>query len=113
MQKSLDSVSRFIILVAIIVGCLLLLGLFIRGGVWVADKMLPLLLVISVGVFIFNVIVCIPLAFFKRTKLFSGNAFFLSSYFYGVLLWLGCLVITFKLWFLFILSGYIFYVNGS
>ena len=98
MQKSLNSVGCFIFAIAAIVGSILAFGLFIRGGVWFTDKILPVLLVFSVGVFIFNVIVCIPLAFFRRTKLFAGKALFLSSFFYSVLLWLGCLVITFKLW---------------
>ena len=98
MQKSLNSIGCFIVAIAAVVGFFLILSLFIRGGVWVADKMLPVLVVFSVGVFIFNIIACIPLAFFRGTKEFAGKAFFLSSYFYGVVLWLGCLVITFKLW---------------
>ncbi len=98
MQKSLNSIGCFILSIAAIVCCVFLFGLFIRGGVWVADKVLPVLLVFSAGVFIFNVVVCIPLAFFRRTKEFSGKALFISSFFYGLLLWLGCLVITFKLW---------------
>ena len=98
MQKSLNSIGFFVMSIAAIVGCFLIFGLFIRGGVWIADKILPVLLVFATAVFIFNVAVCIPLAFFRRTKEFSGKALFLSSYFYGLLLWLGCLVITFKLW---------------
>lgn len=98
MQKSLNSIGCFIVFIAVIVGCFLMLGLFISGGAWLADKVLPALFIFAVGVFIFNVLVCIPLAFFRGTKEFSGKAFFLSSYFYGVLLWLGCLVVTFKLW---------------
>jgi len=98
MQRSLNSIGCFIVAIAATVGALLILSLFIRGGVWFADKILPVLFIFSVAVFIFNIVVCIPLAFFKKTKEFSGKALFLSSYFYGVLLWLGCLVITFKLW---------------
>ncbi len=98
MQKSLNTVGCFIVAVAAIIGFFLIFSLFIRGGVWVADKVLPVLFVFSVGVFIFNVIICLPLAFFKRTKEFSGKALFLSSYLYGILLWLGCLVVTFKIW---------------
>ena len=98
MQKSLNTVGCFIVSIAAIIGFFIILSLFIRGGVWVADKVLPVFFIFSVGVFIFNIIVCLPLAFFKRTKEFSGKALFLSSYLYGLLLWLGCLVITFKIW---------------
>jgi hypothetical protein len=98
MQNSLNTIGCFIVSIAVMVGCFLMLGLFISGGVWIIDKVLPALIIFSMGVFLFNVFVCVPLAFFRRTKEFSGKAFFLSSYFYGVLLWLSCLVITFKLW---------------
>ena len=98
MQNSLNSIGCFIVSAAAVVGCFLVFGLFISGGAWFADKILPALFIFAVGVFIFNIAVCIPMAFFRRTKEFSGKAFFLSSYFYGALLWLGCLVITFKLW---------------
>ncbi len=98
MRGSLGSIARHIVLIAALLGSLLLFAIFIRGGIWVAAKMLPVLLSLSVVVFAFNILICLPLTFFDKAKHFSGKALFLSSYFYGTLLWLGCLVITFNLW---------------
>ena len=98
MQNSLNAIGCFIVYIAAIVGCFLVLGLIVTGGAWLAIKILPILIVVAVGLFVFNVVVCLPMALFKKTKEFSGKALFLSSYIYGALLWLACLVITFKLW---------------
>jgi len=98
MNKTINTLGCFIISLAILAGILLLFNIFIRGGVWVADRILPDLIYFSIIVLAFDVIICLPLSFFDKTKEFAGKGFLYSSYFFGAVLWLWSLVIAFNLW---------------
>lgn len=97
-QKTINTLGCFILTLAILAGIILILNIFIRGGVWVADRILPDLLYFSIVVLIFDVVVCLPLTFFAKTKQFAYKGFLYSSYLFGAVLWLWSLVIAFNLW---------------
>lgn len=72
--------------------------IFLLGGAWASSKLLPLFIFFTVIVFFLDLLVFLPLAIFKATRGISSMALFLSSYLFGVTLWIEGLVITLTLW---------------
>lgn len=102
MNKYLKSTGNIII--GILGGLLIfvLLPLFlIYGGVWIGNKILPILAMICLFVFLTNLIITLPMSFIKKLRELSSVLFLISSYVFGLTLWFESLVITFYLWGLF------------
>lgn len=53
---------------------------------------------ISLLVFLFDLVVVIPVSFFKKARRFSGIIISYSSYVFGLQLWLSGLMLTFQIW---------------
>lgn len=80
-----------------VVGIFLVVFL-IKGGVWLSLKTLPWLSTIMWFVFIFDIFFLLPLSMLKKRKGFSSIGFVISSYVYGITLWLWGLLLTYVLW---------------
>ena len=70
---------------------------FIRGGVWLASKVLPWLTVVAIVALVVDVVILLPLAAFHRTQAVSAVGLIISSYIFG-LLWVGGLLTTYLYW---------------
>ena len=97
-KRKIEIVGYYIMAIAFLIGIIFILGLFIKGGVWVADLSLPIFRFISYTIFLVDIIIFLPLLAVKKFKRFSGSGLLISSYLFGITLWLWCLVLTFKLW---------------
>jgi hypothetical protein len=53
---------------------------------------------ISEIVFIVDLIILLPMSFFKKTKVIAGNGIFFSSYIFGITVWFLGAIITFYYW---------------
>ncbi|MBI4619907.1 MAG: hypothetical protein HY739_07075 [Desulfobacterales bacterium] len=76
----------------------LLIGLFIHGGAWLSAKVYPWLTIafsITFGIALF---ILAPLGIFRRTRGFSGNGMVISSYIFGLTLWVWGFLLTYTLW---------------
>lgn len=98
MKDSLKGIGTIALWLAVLAGLVFLSVLFIKGGVWVSIKLLPLLSIIMGWVFWICLLVFTPLAFFRKSMRFAGVGLFLASYVFGALLWTGSLVFTYTLW---------------
>jgi hypothetical protein len=49
-------------------------------------------------VFFIDLIIMIPLSFFRKARGFSGMVIFYSSYLFGFQLWLSGLMLTLQIW---------------
>jgi hypothetical protein len=72
--------------------------LLLRGALWIAPKLLPILLRIGLVVLALDLLVLMPLAFIRVTRGFAGLGFRLSGLLYGATLWFAGLILTFGLW---------------
>lgn len=82
----------------IIIGIFALLFIFIGGGVIVAGKILPWLMLLSTLILGINIFILLPLAVIPPTRPWAGHGFFLSSYIFGLTGWLMGLILTWGLW---------------
>lgn len=98
MVNFLKSIGGFVIGIAIIVGIFLLTMFFIKGGVCVGTRILPWLSVIMWLLFVVDILIFLPLGAFKKTKSIASFGFYLSTFFYGLTLWVWALLLTYFIW---------------
>ena len=94
MWDKLKSAGVVVAGIAIFIGLLLLSGLFIYVSAWVGEKIYPWLAGVyglTFGVVIF---VLLPFAFFRKTRVVSGIGMMISSYVFGLTLWVWGLLLT-------------------
>jgi len=72
--------------------------LFIFGGIWVGEKILPWLILLSILVLGFNIVILLPLAIIPPTRPWAGLGFFISSFIFGITGWFMGLLLTWILW---------------
>jgi hypothetical protein len=72
--------------------------LFIKGGLWAAEHFLPLLSTVGGIVLGVDVLLLLPLSLFPRLRGMTGGGIFISSYVFGLTLWLGALILTYYVW---------------
>ena len=72
--------------------------LFIYGGVQLSAKLYPILKVIFTVVFGIVLFVLIPLSIFRKTRGVSGIGILISSYIFGLTLWVWSFLLTYSLW---------------
>ncbi|MGI8437322.1 MAG: hypothetical protein ACR2NX_10525 [Chthoniobacterales bacterium] len=95
---ALKAIGRVALWLAIMVGTVLLVTMFIRGGAWLSDKLYPWLVGLSALALAFSVLALLPLAAFRETRGYSGVGFYIVSYVFGVTLWVWSFLTTYVLW---------------
>src|SRR5436305_5327435 len=98
MKEAIKGVGAIALGLAILVGVLVLALLFINGGVWLGDKIYPALFMVSVITFLVCLFILIPMAVFHPTRGIAGLGLFISSYIFGLLLWVSSLLLTYTIW---------------
>lgn len=97
-KQLFKSLRRFLLAACILAALALLVLTFVKGGVWVGEKLYPGLSYVSGVALLLMVVVFAPLAAFPRTRAFAGLGIFAASYVFGLMLWIWSLVLTYKLW---------------
>lgn len=72
--------------------------LFITGGVWLSDKLLPWLVLASWLVTLLVVLLFLPLSLLRAARRFTSIAILISSYVLGLTLWMEGLLLTYVIW---------------
>ena len=97
-MNKIKDFSSFLLGIAIIVAIASIIGLVLKGGIWIADTILPAIQLVSGFTFFLNLLVFLPLCFIKKTRGFSAVVMYISSYIFGLELWLRSLLFTYILW---------------
>ncbi|MEK7644906.1 MAG: hypothetical protein AAB391_01080 [Patescibacteria group bacterium] len=84
--------------VVIIVAFGLIIGLVFKGAIWFTATVLPIVQIISGFLFFVNLLVLLPLCFVRKTRGYSGLGMYISSYIFGLELWLRALLFTYIIW---------------
>jgi len=83
---------------AVLIGFALLPVLFIKGGIWFSQTILPFMKRLSELTTVVVVLVLLPCAIFKRLRGFASIGLLVGSFVYGATLWLLAFLVTFQLW---------------
>jgi hypothetical protein len=97
-KQVFKSIRRALLTACVLLALTLLVLTFMKGGVWVGEKLFPSLSLISKVALLCIAIVFIPLAAFSRTRAIAGLGIFAASYAFGLMLWVWSLILTYKLW---------------
>lgn len=98
MKELFKSIGGFILGIGFFLAVILFAMFFIKGGVWIGEKVLPWLSIIMWIVLILNILILAPLSILKKTKGFSAIGIYISSYTYGITLWFWGLILTYLIW---------------
>ena len=82
-------------------GCVVLpiLGIaFLLGALWVGDKALPWLMLFGCFVLLIDLLILVPLAIIRSTRLVASIGFVISSYVFGVTGWFLGLLLAWGVW---------------
>lgn len=97
-MNAIKSAGGIIVGVGVLIAAVLIPVIFINGALWAAHYFLPFIYV-ACGIALFVCIfIMLPLSLFQKTRSFAAASFVISSYIFGVALWLYALLWTYKLW---------------
>ncbi len=97
-KSTVSNIGVYALGLVIMLAFLALPVLFIVGGVLVAEKILPLLMLLSMLALAFNIVILLPLALIPPTRPWAGLGFLISSYVFGLTGWFMGLLLTWILW---------------
>lgn len=88
--------TAFFVIIVLLSG--LLIGLFIHGGAWLNAKIYPFLVVIFVITFGIALFILTPISIFKKARGFAGNGLVISSFIFGLTLWVWSFLLAYIIW---------------
>ena len=97
-KSTVSSIAAYVLGLVLFLALASLPVLFIVGGVLVAEKILPWLMLLSFLALAFIILVLLPLTIARRTRSLAGLGFFISSYVFGLTGWFMGLLLTWTLW---------------
>jgi hypothetical protein len=97
-KSAISNIGTYALTLIVMLAIPVLLVLFIRGGVWLGEKILPWLMLLSIIVLAFNIVILIPLSIISQTRPWAGLGFFISSFIFGMTGWFMGLLLTWTLW---------------
>jgi len=98
LKSTLSNIGSYAFGLVVMLALLAIPILFIMGGVWIGEKILPWLMLLSFFLLAFNIIILVPLALIPLTRQWAGIGFFISSYIFGLTGWFMGLLLTWILW---------------
>lgn len=98
MNERLKSFGAVLLGVILFVAIFAVVGAVIFGVGWLSSKVLPVLNVVSFFLVPLALFIFVPLGFVRATRTFAGNSLYVSSYVFGLTLWMTALVTTLQLW---------------
>jgi len=84
--------------IAMFVTMLLLPALFLVGALWVGEKILPWLGLLSMLALTICIFILLPLSMFKATRAAAGSLFLWMSLIFGLTGWFLGLLLTYSIW---------------
>jgi hypothetical protein len=98
MKDALKSIGGFLLGICIFAAIIFIVAMFVKGGVWLSERAYPWLVAINAIAFLIVLFVLLPLSIFRRTRAFGGGGIYISSFLFGLGLWVWCLLISYTLW---------------
>ena len=98
MKRNLRSTGSVLLGIGILIGFVVLVLFFFRGGLWLNEVVYPWLSLVSATTFLACLLIVLPLALIRRTRGLAGLGLFIASYLFGVSLWVWAFLLTYTLW---------------
>ncbi len=97
-KATLAILGGLLVSVGVLFCCLVIGALFIFGGAWVSSKLLPWFVVASSVAFVLVIFAFLPLAIPRATRGASIIGLIISSWVFGITLWMEGLLLSLSIW---------------
>ncbi len=99
MAELLKKLANYGLVAAFVVAIFVVIpALFIVGAVKLGTILFPWLVLASLWVFAFVLLIVVPLSFIQPCRPFAASALLISSYVFGLTVWIEALLVTEVLW---------------
>jgi hypothetical protein len=98
MRERLKTIGNFLLGALGVLALLLIPAMFIVGAEWLSERLLPWFVVASFLALGLLVLVLLPLAAFRRSRMSAAIAMMYVSYVFGATVWMEGLLLTMGLW---------------
>ena len=98
MKDTLKAIGSFLFAICFLVGVVFMVMMFFRGSVWLSERIYPWLVVLTAVTFFVVIFVLLPMAIFRRTRVFAIMGLYISSYVFSLMLWVSSLLTSYTIW---------------
>jgi len=98
MNQFLKNIGSTLLAIVIFISLLLLGAFFIKGSLWFSETLFPWGFLIFSTTVIADIVLFLPLSFFRKTREIGLIGLFISSYLFGLLLWTWSFLIVYVIW---------------
>ena len=97
-MENLKAIGKVVLYLVVMLAVIFVLFVLIRGGVSIAEHVIPILIHVATIATSIDILILVPLAFFRKSRPISAIGLMISSYVFGISVWgLGFLV-TYAFW---------------
>lgn len=96
MKDFIKNIGSILGVLAFIGASILIIVLLIKGGVWISANIYQWLITIAEITFTIDLLILLPLAFFKKTRRFAASGLMISSFAFGITTWVWSFLITYS-----------------
>jgi hypothetical protein len=97
-MESLKSAGWGLLGIAIIVAMVLVAALLINGMAWVSGHVLGYLITFNNIVTVVCIVLLLPLAPFRKTRIMPAYGLYVASFVFGVCVWVYGFMVTYEFW---------------
>jgi len=94
----INPISGCLLGALVFVGIILITLIFLRGGVWLGEKVLPFFMWLARITFGVVIAILLPMAAFHKTRRIAASGLIHAGSIFGITLWAFGLVLTYNLW---------------
>jgi hypothetical protein len=98
MQSTVKNVGTYALGIVWCIAAIALPVILIFGALWVGEKILPWLMLLSILALGVCIVILGPLAVFRPTRPWAGLGYYVASYVFGLTGWFMGLLLTWILW---------------
>lgn len=98
MKELLKNISSIILGMLIFLAAMLLLMFLLKGDLWFSKKIFPWATIIFYTTIIVDIIILLPLSFFRKTREVGMVGLLISSYLFGLVLWVYSFLTVYSVW---------------
>ena len=110
---NLKELSAKVFGLSIFIAVLSLPFVFIMGAAWASKNLLGSLVIAGWVLLAINIVFLLPLSAFKRLRGFTGGGIYLTSFLFGIVLWLLAFILTYSIWGTWAVVIGIFFMGGG
>lgn len=98
LKEALKTMGSYVLGIIIFIAIGLLIAFIIKGSLWFSVRIFPWMATIFWIVIALTIIILVPLSIIKKTRDIGLGGIFITSYIYGLLLWVWSFLITYSTW---------------